>query len=607
MKQVKLVIWDLDETFWSGTLSEGPIAYVQQHHDVVVELTRRGIVNSICSKNTLEDARTVLVEHGAWDWFVFPRIAWEPKGQMIASIIRDMQLRPDNVLFIDDNHLNLEEAKFFSPGLQTGGPERIGSLLELEACRGKNDAQLSRLKQYRLLEQKAADQNSAAGSNEDFLRSCAITARIGHDCGSHRDRLLELINRTNQLNYTKQRLTAAELDALLADPGLDTGYVQVSDRYGEYGVCGFYALRAGRLEHFLFSCRILNMGVENWLYQKLGCPRIETVGEVVTPFDSSLQIDWITRADDGSPPAQAAPAAPGSGPGILVKGGCDLLQIKNYLVRSATFDAEVNYVSAKGVMVNNSHTEVLKRCAPATLASFGPVIDRLLFFDRDAFSTRFFSSGHTVYIYSVLEDYTRGLYRYRDSDFIIPFDDFTADVTKPGAWDKHLQSNDKHRLDREFLDWFSRNFTFLGPITTEAFRENLQWLCGRISRDSLLIVLNGSEVVYTPAPETRRWEHHRLMNAVVEETLRSQPNARLCDVRPFLRSPGDHRHNIRHYSRKAYFDIAGELNRIIEERFSVSLGFWQRQKNLLKISKKITRTAFKKGIKKTVRRLLQAG
>ena len=44
-ENVRLVIWDLDETFWKGTLSEGGIEeYVQANHDLVVALARRGIV-----------------------------------------------------------------------------------------------------------------------------------------------------------------------------------------------------------------------------------------------------------------------------------------------------------------------------------------------------------------------------------------------------------------------------------------------------------------------------------------------------------------------------------------------------------------------------------
>jgi hypothetical protein len=43
---VRLVIWDLDETFWSGTLTEGGIVYNEATHNIVLELARRGIMVS---------------------------------------------------------------------------------------------------------------------------------------------------------------------------------------------------------------------------------------------------------------------------------------------------------------------------------------------------------------------------------------------------------------------------------------------------------------------------------------------------------------------------------------------------------------------------------
>jgi predicted enzyme involved in methoxymalonyl-ACP biosynthesis len=46
---IRLVVWDLDETFWRGTVTEGGITeYIQAHHDIVIELARRGIMSSIC-------------------------------------------------------------------------------------------------------------------------------------------------------------------------------------------------------------------------------------------------------------------------------------------------------------------------------------------------------------------------------------------------------------------------------------------------------------------------------------------------------------------------------------------------------------------------------
>ena len=54
MDSIKLVVWDLDETLWQGTLSEEGITLNEQHVTNVKELTSRGIINSIVSKNDFE-------------------------------------------------------------------------------------------------------------------------------------------------------------------------------------------------------------------------------------------------------------------------------------------------------------------------------------------------------------------------------------------------------------------------------------------------------------------------------------------------------------------------------------------------------------------------
>ena len=57
---LKLVIWDLDEVIWRGVLSEEEVELDQERAQVVRTLNRRGIVNSICSKNDPDKARARL-------------------------------------------------------------------------------------------------------------------------------------------------------------------------------------------------------------------------------------------------------------------------------------------------------------------------------------------------------------------------------------------------------------------------------------------------------------------------------------------------------------------------------------------------------------------
>ena len=120
--KTKLIIWDLDDTFWKGTLSEGGVEFLPEMINFIEELTLKGIMNSICSKNDFESVKNEFINKGfkrVWDLFIFPSINWLPKGERVKNIINDMNLRAENVILIDDNISNLNEAKFYSPEIMT--------------------------------------------------------------------------------------------------------------------------------------------------------------------------------------------------------------------------------------------------------------------------------------------------------------------------------------------------------------------------------------------------------------------------------------------------------------------------------------------------------
>src|ERR1041385_6997326 len=209
--KVKLIVWDLDDTFWEGTLEEGGITPIDSNLALVRELCRRGIISSICSKNDHARTKTKLEELGIWDHFVFPAISFAPKGKAIAQMIEAAALRPQNVLFIDDNPINREEVKFFNPEIMTAHPtEVLSTLLEHPHLAGKPDPELTRLKQYQFLQRKVEEREASDLSNEDFLRASNLQVTIDQDVLENFDRVVELINRTNQLNYTKRRLNTEE-------------------------------------------------------------------------------------------------------------------------------------------------------------------------------------------------------------------------------------------------------------------------------------------------------------------------------------------------------------------------------------------------------------
>jgi FkbH-like protein len=332
---IRLVIWDLDETFWHGTLAEGSITPIPAHIELVRQLNERGIVNAICSKNDFARAEAELKRLGIWDEFIFPKIAFEPKGAMVREIIQLAQLRAASVLFLDDNATNLNEALFYNPGLQISEPSMIATLSTDRRCAGKPDPGRQRLARYKVLEQKHQDLSRSGTDNLAFLRASQIRVSLHHDIMSEFPRIHDLVNRTNQLNFTKRRWPEPEDEARAAFAAemaaifeAHAGYIKVADRYGNYGICGFYLIHDTKCRHFLFSCRTLNMGIEQFIWHRLGRPKLDIIGEVVSELADAP--DWISVVDDADA-ALPVETARNVKPVLCIRGACDLSMTAHYL------------------------------------------------------------------------------------------------------------------------------------------------------------------------------------------------------------------------------------------------------------------------------------
>ncbi len=306
LENVKAIIWDLDDTLWQGSLAENDaLSPDQTLIDLIPELDRSGIIQAVSSKNDAARAHTELERLGIAQYFVFSRIDFLPKGQNIAAIIRDLQLRAPNVLFIDDHPANLEEAAYYNAGLQLADPRETGLP---DALRGLlKDGDHSRLDFYRLLENKQSARELFS-DNQAFLRDSRIVVNLLRNPAdmTYKERIVELANRSNQLNFTQSRFPdkhSVEAYFNAADSvHRHHGAIFVHDKFGHYGLVGFYGFderKARRkLEHFYFSCRILNMGVEQAVYQHLRAHhRIAAFTPLETTSSPDSPVTVITELD----------------------------------------------------------------------------------------------------------------------------------------------------------------------------------------------------------------------------------------------------------------------------------------------------------------------
>jgi len=279
-KSVKCVVWDLDHTLWEGILVEEGADHLKLRPgvvEVVKELDRRGILLSIASKNNADEALKVLKNFGLDEYFLYPQISWGPKSEGIKAIAKSLNIGIDAFLFIDDSPFELEQVQSTLPGISVLNATEYLSLPVRKECQVEVTEEASRRRaMYR---EESVRQEVASGFGGDylsFLRGCDIKLHIRPMNAATIQRVHELTQRTNQMNFSGNRYDRSVLEQILGNPDLDTFVLECEDRFGSYGAVGFSIVdkREPRMTDLMFSCRIQSKRVEHaflsYLIRKYG-------------------------------------------------------------------------------------------------------------------------------------------------------------------------------------------------------------------------------------------------------------------------------------------------------------------------------------------------
>ena len=584
--KIKLVIWDLDETFWTGTFSEGNVSIPDENRKLIRDLTDIGIVNSICSKNDESRVMDYLKAQCLDDYFVFPSINWAPKGERIKQLISDFQLRPANVLYLDDNPSNLGEAEFSCPEIMTGTPDILPDLIADTQKAEKKDPTHKRLRQYRILEEKH-QARAEFSSNEEFLYKSNICVTVSSDCMSNIERIHDLILRSNQLNFTKVRSTKEELVELFSDPNTDCGCVSVRDDFGDYGIIGFYAVKSGHLLHFVFSCRTLGMGIEQYVYNKLGRPKLNIVGEVISDLSSSEIPGWINQSKVKETSAKMK-IDNLSKHSVLVKGPCDLFQIYPYIADTELFDTEFTYVADTGVVIESTgHTTHIVEALRLSEEQKQLVVREVPFADPGMYNDNIYKLPYKVVFLSILADCNLGVYRRKETGERLAFLEYIHPITDPanrqGLMEgKYPTSN--FRFTEDNLKKFASLYEFVGRNSPQQIVENLSYIRSNLPESCILVVMLGGELYYeknTFEAYMDRHIVHKQVNAAIRSWAENYQNVRLMDVNKYIVDQNSFYDHFNHYVKPVYYALAAEMVDIVNEATGSHISETAKSKMLL--------------------------
>lgn len=562
-KDIKLVIWDLDETLWQGVLSDGNVDMPQSHIQLIKDMVNNGVMCSICSKNDERTVKEKLEEKGIADLFVFISINWSPKGERVRQIVTEMQLRFPNVLFIDDNPLNRAEVLDYCSGISVSDVDIIPGLIDYYQNNCSADLEHKRLYQYRILEEKRSFK-AAYASNEDFLFASGIQVSIEHDCDNHIDRIEELILRSNQLNFTKIRSKRNELLEMLYDKKYDLGYVRTKDKFGDYGIVGFYALKENRLIHFVFSCRTLGMGVEQYVYRQLGCPQIQIEGEVSSNL---FEVDpkWINQNNVYVKEQKAVTRSK-----ILIKGPCDMSQMFAYIAAGDNIITEFVYVNDNGVRIEQgNHTTMIVQSVVLDKKTKDKIIRKYPFSDINMFETRLFDKDIDYAVLSLFTDPNLGVYLDNETGALLPFGEYTNDLTDEKNWELFINKKlfvSGCTFSAESLSMIKTNLKFIGRLSPREIYENVRTIFERMSSRAHLILVLGSETPFKgnqqPAYNDRDL-FHRELNTLIRNFANHNERIGIIDVNNYITGQESFVDNINHFKREIYYKMSADLVEII--------------------------------------------
>jgi FkbH-like protein len=265
---IKCVVFDLDHTVWDGTLLEGGLVSPREGMvRLIHELDRRGILMSVASKNAFGSAWPRLENLNLAEYFVSPEINWSPKSENIRKIAARLNIGLDTFAFIDDSPFERAEVGRALPMVMCIDANAIDGILDQSRFCGSTSADsAARRAYYKDAIQREHYRTEWGADYVGFLRSCAMKLTVRPYQADDFERVAELVQRTNQLNFSGCSYRRADLANRLEDVHLNKYVLACRDRYGSYGTVGFALVSRHpaelRVEDLMVSCRVQGRFIE---------------------------------------------------------------------------------------------------------------------------------------------------------------------------------------------------------------------------------------------------------------------------------------------------------------------------------------------------------
>jgi FkbH-like protein len=336
-KSKKALVLDLDNTLWGGVIGDDGVDKIKLGKESAIseaysslqtyikELFSRGIILSVASKNELSNALeginhpdSILKEGN----FASIKANWRNKHENISEIAKELNIFEDSMVFVDDNpaeRLIVEKylPDVFVPELNDDITEYINiidksGLFEPVSISGDD---MLRNENYQANKTRAELTNNYSDYQE-YLLDLDLKAEISCFKDIYLDRIVQLINKTNQFNLTSYRYSLSDIIKMLENDNTIALYGRLEDRFGDNGLVSVIIARKEGDEMsillWVMSCRVFKRDMEYAMFDELikhvknkGCTNLigryipTKKNSIVSPLFNTLGFNLIDKDQDG--------------------------------------------------------------------------------------------------------------------------------------------------------------------------------------------------------------------------------------------------------------------------------------------------------------------
>jgi len=289
-RTAKCLVLDLDNTLWGGVIGDdgmegielgqgSPLgeAYIAIQ-EYARELSRRGVILAVCSKNEMATALEPFERHPdmilrTHDIACFVA-NWHDKASNLRAIADELNIGLDSLVFVDDNRFERDLVRRIMPMVSvpelpddpadyTSTLSQAGYFENLRIT--KEDRQRSgQYRDNRIRTELAA----AAGDISSYLQSLEMRLIVSPFDDVGLPRIVQLVNKSNQFNLTSRRYSPDGIREIVTSPDVFGLQFRLLDRIGDNGVISIIICRLSGCEDvaidvWLMSCRVLGREVEH--------------------------------------------------------------------------------------------------------------------------------------------------------------------------------------------------------------------------------------------------------------------------------------------------------------------------------------------------------